>query len=214
MKYLATNEIGFDAASLGFPSVKTCQAIVYETTVGLFGFHDALSNATIFTRRCDSFRQFVQGYAINHATQSRSIIGVITREQRFYKTTESVAAWKAQLVEVATVLGFTGDIWGVRLEEHVGKDDSTYMRFDVAPVRCKVSYKRWKKMDFEDRDLPKDVTTHALLKPVSFEGMLSFDDRPFARTEPTERNRPVVRRGKTTEGNLNVVQDKDFVKFR
>jgi hypothetical protein len=44
VQYLGTNEIGFDPDVLGFPSVKTCQAIVYETATGLYGLHDALGN--------------------------------------------------------------------------------------------------------------------------------------------------------------------------
>lgn len=41
MIFLAENQYGFSKAALGFPSISACRAIVYQTTEGLFGFHQA-----------------------------------------------------------------------------------------------------------------------------------------------------------------------------
>lgn len=76
MQYLGTNEIGFDPDVLGFPSVKTCQAIVYETATGLYGLHDALGNPAAFPAKCSAFAQFVQELL---ALLDRGRVNILTR---------------------------------------------------------------------------------------------------------------------------------------
>jgi hypothetical protein len=218
MQYLGTNEVGFDRNALGFPSVKTCQAIVYETASGLYGFHDALTNPATFTAKCAAFQQFVQEVSINHKWLAICIIGVITREQRFKLA--QVDNWKAQLLEVASHLNFQGDIWGARLQERVGDDDSAYIRFDrldhtsMAKPPCKVSFKTWSKMDLGDETPNDDWRRRALKKDPSYvpTTMEEMHASPQLTVPAPEPNRPVLRRGQLDEGRLNVVTD--FTRFR
>ncbi|WP_174502031.1 hypothetical protein [Acidiphilium sp. C61] len=214
MKYLGTNEVGFDRFNLGFPSVKTCQAIVYQTSFGLFGFHDALTNKVPFTRKCEAFRTFVQNLSVPHTEFAECLIGVITSTERF--TLNDRAGWATQLFEVARHLAFKGAIYGVRLTKHIANNDSAYIRYDYEPKRSKISYKTWGKMDFDNVDLDKDATFHALLRPqnVLVTTVAERDNRAFDAIEPTERNRSVHRRGRTDEGNLNVVTPDEFQVFR
>ncbi|MGH7121834.1 MAG: hypothetical protein ACREFP_23050 [Acetobacteraceae bacterium] len=218
MQYLGTNEIGFDKQALGFPSVKTCQAIVYETGSALYGFHDALGQSAAFPAKCSAFAQFVQEVSINHKWLAICVIGVITREQRFKMN--QVDEWKAQLFEVAEHLDFQGEIWGARLQERVGDDDSAYIRFDrldhtsgVKPP-CQISFKTWSKMDLGDEFKNDDWRRRALKKDPSYNPstMEEFYALPQITVPAPEPNRPVLRKGRLDEGKLNVLTE--LVRFR
>ena len=43
MHWVYENQMAFDNAELGFPSILGCQAICFHTTRGLYGFHDMKS---------------------------------------------------------------------------------------------------------------------------------------------------------------------------
>jgi hypothetical protein len=218
MQYLGTNELGFDAYELGFPSVKTCQAIVYQTKIGLFGLHDALGNIAAFPQKCSAFAAYVQETAMDHANYAECVIGVITREHRFGKA--SNADWTAQLLQVAAALGFGGDIWGARLESHVGSTDSAYIRFDrrsggsASAPPCKVSYKRWSKMELGTAAANDDRFRRALKKDPNYRPTTyaEADAHPQFSVPAPEPNKPVNRQGRTDEGGLNLVTS--FQKFR
>lgn len=223
IRYLGTNEVGLSKTALGFPSVKTCQAIVYQTDTHLYGFHDALASNAVFTKKAEAFRDFVQAHALNHQGQGRCIIGVITAGERFGENKQGKADWSHQLVEVAGLLGFTGAIWGARVKEFINKGDSSYFRFDFGrdrAKRCMLSYQTWSKMEFSGTVLPKNASKHALLKPrylqyASPEEMYrERDNRPFDRIAPTEDIHPVQMRGLTGEGVMIVVEDNEFIRLR
>jgi hypothetical protein len=218
MQYLGTNEIGFDRQALGFPSVKTCQAIVYESGSGLYGLHDALGNPAALPAKCSAFAQFVQEVSINHKWLAICIIGVITQEQRF--KLDQVDDWKAQLFEVAKYLNFQGDIWGARLQERIRDDDPAYIRFDrldhtsgVQPP-CKVSFKTWSKMDLGDESKNDDWRRLALKKDPTYvpTTMEEAYGHPQLTVPAPEPNRPVQRKGRLDEDRLNMVTK--FVRFR
>jgi hypothetical protein len=216
IKYLGTNEIGRSRTALAFPSVKTCQAIVYQTESHLYGFHDALANDTVFGKKAEVFRDFVQAHALNHATLAKCIIGVITATERFSDDRQGRAAWSTQLKTVATLLGFNGAIWGARVKEFINKGDSSYFRFDFhqdRAKRCMLSYQTWSRMEFSSNTLPKDTSKHALLRPQKVVAA-SFDERPYEMVEPTEDNRPVQMKGLTGEGVMIVVDDHEFIRLR
>lgn len=225
MKFLNTKEIGFDHNSIGFPSVKTCQAIVYQTSIGLFGYHDSYGTAQAFPLKCDTMRQFVQSVSINHSDHAVCLIGAITSYERFKKGQDD--AWGAELLQVATALGFTGDVWGVRVDSHVQKDDSAYIRVDTVGgtmQRATVSYKTWSKMDYDtSAKLDKDPAQFGMLAPrpltndmvrgMNFTEMQQAKDQsPYDMTMPPLDSYGVKRRGKGDEGTLNSATK--FVKFQ
>lgn len=43
MHWVHENQMAFDPAGLGFPSILGCQAICFHTSRGLYGFHDVKS---------------------------------------------------------------------------------------------------------------------------------------------------------------------------
>jgi hypothetical protein len=215
MQYIGTNEVAFDNLALGFPSVMTCQAITYKTTFGLFGFHDALTASLAFSRKCQSFAQFVQNIAMNHSNLGQCLIGVINREERFTKSQGD--NWAEQLLEVSQHLGFNGPIYGARIDSHIGSHEPAYIRFDAAQGAtppCTVRYKRWSKMEFDGTPAKDFSQLHSLLRPaaVPYASERERDDRPMQLMPATESNRPVRRKGKTDEGKLHPLTE--FVQFR
>ena len=60
--FLAENQYGFSTTSLGFPSISACRAIVYQTSRGLYGFHQASgAHPGKFERFGKKFAGFVDG---------------------------------------------------------------------------------------------------------------------------------------------------------
>lgn len=70
MIYLCEREIGFDAASIGFPSVMGCRAIVLVTGGGLFGYH---LNGTLNATKLAAFAAFVNGHVNGNGTGRRCL---------------------------------------------------------------------------------------------------------------------------------------------
>ncbi len=151
MLYLGNNHIGFDTQALGFPSIKACQAVVYQTRQGLYGFHDMKGGGgdDVDLAKATAFAQWVQGHDITHAANALQIYGVINRTHQYGADSNGMAAWRTMLVKVATALNFTGPIHGFRVDSHVAKNDSIYVRYDVHGTQCTIRYKRWSKMDFD-----------------------------------------------------------------
>lgn len=218
MQYLGTNEIGYDRTALGFTSVKTCQAIVYQTAQALIGFHDAFCNDVQFGLKLGHFAQYAQERSIRHKWHARSLIGVINSDQRF--KANQVDDWKRQLFAVAAALSFDGEVWGARVTDHLAHDDSMYVRFDVAtdepsgPRHCRVSYKTWNKMEWGATEANNDAMRTFIAYDPAFVARTTdeLNTRPYALRTPRDDNRPVHRKGQTGEGNLRPVMT--FQRFR
>ncbi|MBR0673791.1 hypothetical protein [Neoroseomonas soli] len=61
---LGEYEFGYAADRIGFPSISACRAIVYQTTTGLFGFHQATGYGPLkIDRDARKFAAFVNGHA-------------------------------------------------------------------------------------------------------------------------------------------------------
>jgi len=211
MIYISTNELGFDQYSLGFPSVRTCQAIVYRTDFGLFGFHDAYGEVRTFKAKCKTFNQFVQNLSQNHETQAQALICVIHRTTRFNTDTagdQSEETWKNQVSMVADALTYKGPIWGARLMKHTDKTDgSAYIRFDIrdngAPP-CRVRFKRWSKMEFNDAIIPADQSVHAQLG-MDQKGAKTVEEIKWTLNDVVQPHKAVRRKGRDDEGGMNEV---------
>ena len=61
MIYLLERQVGFgDNEGIGFPSIKGCLAVAYQTTSGIFGFHNAGNSAAEkFAERSKKWRDWV-----------------------------------------------------------------------------------------------------------------------------------------------------------
>jgi hypothetical protein len=116
MIYLLERETGFgDNEGIGFPSIKGCLAIAYQTTSGIFGFHNAGNSAADkFTERSKKWRDWVVTHP-NGKDAGVALYGVsfVRRNLRGYAFSKSpVAFWKEELKTFAHQLNFTGPILG------------------------------------------------------------------------------------------------------
>jgi hypothetical protein len=219
MLYLGNNHIGFDTQALGFPSVMGCQAVVYQTRQGIYGFHDMKGGGTadVDAAKADAFRSFVQGHHMAHATDALQIYGVINQTQQYGKDAAEVQKWRTMLLGIATALGFHGPVYGFRVDKHVSKNDSLYIRYDVDGNKCIIRYKRWSKMEL-------DKTNQLVLQPNVQQAL--GKDSPYGQpahfkvTNPFDDLYPVMRKGKTPsavapdEGDLNTVNPSALQQFQ
>lgn len=225
MVYVGNNHVGFDANALGFPSILGCQAVVYQTTQGLFGFHDMkgggvveglVSQTDIDSAKAAAFAQFVQGTNIPHQAHARQIYGVINQTQQYGTDQEGVTAWQTMLLGVAAALGFNGPIYGYRVTKHVGKADSIYVRFDAVGTECTISFKRWSKMELDPNNtIALDSNVQQAMGKTSGYGQAPV----YVVKDPVEQVRPVLRKVKKNkptvgEGNLNVIPRNELIQIR
>ncbi len=197
MQYLGTNEIGFDPKSLGFPSVKTCMAIVYGSNAGLFGLHDAFGNLTQLTAKAGLLATFVQSKAFNHAALKNFLISVIVKNERWDPDDDN--RWRDELVAVAARLHYDGPIWGARITGHMEADQghAAYIRVDVGGAfepRCKVRYKRQSKMEVHGDVIPASAERRYIAKDPA--------TQQYETRDPEEDIKKLRRIGKLDEGHL------------
>jgi hypothetical protein len=214
MKYIGNNHIGFDANALGFPSVKGCQVVVYQTTNGLYGFHDMKGGGglDIDTAKANAFAFWVQNHHQTHFQESIRLFGVINQTHQYYNTTAGNTQWRNMLIGIANALRFSGPIHGVRITDHVGANDSLYIRFDVNQNNCQIRYKRWSKMGFDMANtLPLDSNSQQALGRIGLGNVLGA---VYEAKDPFDDIREVLRTGRTDEGNLNIVSANSIKNFR
>jgi len=116
MIYLLERETGFgDNEGIGFPSIQGCLAIAYQTTSGIFGFHNAGNSAADkFAERSKKWRDWVFAHP-NGRDAGVALYGAsfVRNNQRGYAGSKSpVAFWKEELKTFAHQLNFSGPILG------------------------------------------------------------------------------------------------------
>ncbi len=116
MIYLLERQVGFgDNEGVGFPSIKGCLAVAYQTTSGIFGFHNAGNSAADkFAVRSKKWRDWVFQHP-NGKDPGVALYGVsfIRRNLRGYSPSKPpVAFWKEEMKNFAHQLNFTGPIFG------------------------------------------------------------------------------------------------------
>ena len=215
MHYVDENHLAFDPASLGFPSILGCQAICLQTSRGLYGFHDyksgtqgRLEDATPLDVSNDKLTLFARWIA-DHKDPNEvfvALYGVINRAQQYATTVSGVADWESVLMGLASALEFTGDVYGARLNSHLGTNDSAYVQFDLVGPSCAVGFKRWSKMS---ADIHNKVTPVVQQRVVSRGGTFVTENL-YGRGQVA----PVVRKVATKGFNLNKLSKSQFTKFQ
>ncbi|MBR0679859.1 hypothetical protein GXW74_05125 [Roseomonas eburnea] len=73
---LGEYEFGFSTTRIGFPSISACRAILYQTTTGLFGFHQATGYGPMkIDRDAKKFANFVNGHSAGVGTGLNLYVG-------------------------------------------------------------------------------------------------------------------------------------------
>jgi len=217
MHFVHENQMAFDTAGLGFPSILGCQAICYHTSRGLYGFHDAKSGqrgtmtaTQVSNAKLGVFATWVTSlFQIGEAPIA--LYGVINRDEQYNPDTAGNAEWKAVLLGLSGALGFTGAVYGSRINNHLEKkssseDKSVYVQFDLAGNACTVGFKRWSKMDTDMGNKVTPVVQRAVVyrDPV-FQAENLYGSGKVA---------PVVRKDTSKGFNLNRIATRKFIRFQ
>ena len=170
MKYLLEHEMGFDTQELGFPSIQGCHAIVYQTSTGLYGYHNfGGSGDDRFLPRATTFSRFVTDHGGTGQTATRlygcSFIG---NNQRGYGGIAKTN-WKQELVAFATALNYSGKISGYDLYKTLkGANASAYVEYQTNGEKCDVHIRQWSKNDKPARVANPDRGGHKLMQAKGF----------------------------------------------
>jgi hypothetical protein len=141
MEYLGEHEFGFAMDGLAFPSLSACRGIVYETSIGFFGFHNYGGNGTTqWGDRGDEFAAFVTGHTNGLSKGVRLYITGFTRQPQTGYV--SPADMKGEAKAFAKALKFKGSVLGYDLSKSL-PPGSAYAEFRRAAKKCVLSVKPW-----------------------------------------------------------------------
>ncbi|MCO4824896.1 MAG: hypothetical protein KC451_08585 [Amylibacter sp.] len=140
MLQLLERQVGFDDASIGFPSVDTCMAVVLQTETGLFGWHSLNTSRDAMEKNAGDLLMFVRSQPTSVPVR---LYVAMNREQHG----QAGGGWRAELEAIAEGLHYHGPATGIDLKVNEG----TYVQFErnAGSRTCQVSYKRNSKMDYE-----------------------------------------------------------------
>jgi hypothetical protein len=146
VRYLGEREVGFDPSGLGFPSLDGCQAIVYQTDNGLFGYHNfGGADEASWPERSAAFGSFVNEHFMR--ATGRILYGVCyVTTARGYGNSHTTRKWKGELASFADAVGFDGPIWGYNLSNS-GIAPGAYVELRKNGNACEVWAKHWSDAD-------------------------------------------------------------------
>jgi hypothetical protein len=169
MIYLLERETGFgDNEGIGFPSIQGCLAIAYQTTTGIFGFHNAgNSGADKFAERSKKWRDWVVAHP-NGNDPGVALYGVsfVRSNQRGYALGKSpVSSWKDEMKAFAHQLNFTGPILGSDLSGIFDRPVSALVEFRKESKGYGIYVREWYRdaKDGVKKGTYAASTTHAYL---------------------------------------------------
>jgi hypothetical protein len=91
MHWVHENQMAFDNAQLGFPSILGCQAICFHTSRGLYGFHDlktggqasGMTAAQASDAKLKIFAKWVKDDCFQIGETGIALYGVINRDEQY-----------------------------------------------------------------------------------------------------------------------------------
>lgn len=152
MLHLYNNQVGHDRVALGFPSVKACNAIVFQTSAAIIGLHNFGGDTpTQYEQRADAFLRYVQSTNIAYQGTGKHLYSVIHGTHRYVDDNKYNEYWENEVKAFARLLRYRGPIHLVRVVKHIPDKNTTegiYIQYNVNKVLggCSISYKRWTKM--------------------------------------------------------------------
>lgn len=142
--YLDELQCGVDSTTLGFPHVLLCMAVVLQTRSFLYGMHfDTPSKTNEFA---NAFLDFIQRKGGDVANGVR-LYGCCNRAKRHHITNHLKSTWRAEMTNIANILGYHGPVTGFDTEI-IDPNNGTYIEFCRVPNQntSEVFYKRHEKM--------------------------------------------------------------------
>jgi len=203
MIYLNNNQVGHDTQTIGFPSVESCNAIVYQTEQALYGFHN-LGGYADHQRatKAVAFGLYVQSLNIPHTEHATNLYSTIVGDKRYpvnHKTYWD--QWADEMRQIAHNLDYDGVITLINLSSHIGTN-SVYIRYDANNGDCDISFKQMAKMEMEMKGAKQDG-----MKEINLESSGNEDGKlvcHYKVVEPLELVKE-VRFNSTSNGNLRPI---------
>jgi|GEM_PF-5005180 len=148
MLYLFSEQIGVDAAALGFPSVETCLAVVLQTDQVLAGWHSFNTSDTVTASNAQKFGAYL---AANAPGTWLRLYGATNRKGHGKN-------WKSEMRDIANAIGFTGTVIGLDMGV---TGEGVHVEFHRnGNARCDIYHKRNSKMDYTQTKTPLATIPH------------------------------------------------------
>jgi hypothetical protein len=146
MIYLMSSEVGCDQQGIGFPSVKTCIAIVYATDQELIGWHtfNTLDETTV--ANAEAFCRFILANRTSHPVHLYAASS----------SSERGTGWEKLMVRIARRLAYEGPITLFDTQLMGG----TYFEFLHTPTGATIHFKKNAKMQYPTMEVDNQTTPH------------------------------------------------------
>jgi hypothetical protein len=160
--YLDEDQMGSDAAVVGFPHLLLCMGVVCVTNNTLYGIHFTEVDKT--NELADTFSAWLgnQGVA---PTDIHSLYGSANLTVRYTHggvagpNSNYQALWKVEMARIARKLGYRGPVYGFDASVIVPKN-GFYAEFQARYTNhtCRIYYKRDEKMQYTKASVPTNAT--------------------------------------------------------
>lgn len=146
MIYLMSSEVGHDQVGIGFPSVKSCIAIVYATDQELIGWHtfNTLDETTV--ANAEAFCRYILRKRTSHPVHLYAASS----------SSERGEGWEKLMVRIARRLAYEGPITLFDTQLMGG----TYFEFLHTPTGATIHFKRNAKMQYPTAQVNNQTTRH------------------------------------------------------
>lgn len=134
MQILGENFVGFTQDSFLFPSLGNCQAIVYQTAVGMFGWH-LYSGPQTLRAKANGFAQFIQSHEPGRG-EGVCLYGAAPKNR--FKPGLEDSEQKAELQEVADAINFNGELKGYQFGLGENKQALVEVNFNNGAVMFEI----------------------------------------------------------------------------
>lgn len=145
VRLLGEYEYGYSPTSIGFPSISACRAILYQTTTGLFGFHQATGyGPSKIDRDAEKFARFVTGHRVGAGTGLNLYVGAkIGAGSTYALGMPGLQEMVAEIGTIARALRFDGPARLYDLSYNREGRQGVYIEFDAGTTDCTVLINDW-----------------------------------------------------------------------
>lgn len=195
--FLAENEYGFSPTALGFPSISACRAIVYQTSDGLFGFHQACGAfPDRFAEFGEKFAAFVRGHpegrdiGLSSIGMNMYVVSKLGMGGSYSIGDAGAREHRAELKAFAGALGFKGNARSYDLSSKWPGQPGVYVEFVVHAATCLIYANPWIEHHDPAHKAPgggAGRVHHQLSYPSSKDFIAP--DKVFTKVETTARQR-------------------------
>ena len=142
---LGEYEYGYAATRIGFPSISACRAILYQTTTGLFGFHQATGyGPTKIDRDADKFARFVSGHRAGAGAGLNLYVAAKLGDGSTYaQAMPGMQEFAAEIGAVARALRFAGPVLAYDLSYNTAGRQGVYVEFHARQDGCDMFINNW-----------------------------------------------------------------------